>query len=178
MLIYQGQWESFVEVYENRLIILFEGSSGLDNPKQCLIIMTVYSSLVLYLMPAANTKSLCWVFFRAAQRLTHSLLSWVGLGVDRRQKCPSWIIETRCWPKGPGEWWRKNVPHQRKVFWTVIMWSLQGGNLELTLLFFPASTCGSVYYNSSIWRFLFFFFFFPSSPCSLRKDKDFVQVFI
>lgn len=129
--------------------------------------MTVYSSLVLYLMPTANTKSLCWVFFRAAQRLTHSLVSWVGLGVDRRQKCPSWIIETRCWPKGPGEWWRKNVPHQRKVLWTVIMWSLQGGNLELTLLFFPASTCGSVYYNSSIWRFFFFSFF----PLQFKKRQ-------
>lgn len=40
-----------------KLIILFEGSSGLDNPKQCLITMTIFSSLVLHSMPTANKKS-------------------------------------------------------------------------------------------------------------------------
>lgn len=42
MLIYLGQGESVVEVYETRVFLVFKGSGGLDDPKQCLIKMTIF----------------------------------------------------------------------------------------------------------------------------------------
>ena len=62
MLIYLGQGESVVEVYETRVFLVFKGSGGLDDPKQCLIKMTIFSSLTLYSMPTANKKQFAGSF--------------------------------------------------------------------------------------------------------------------
>jgi len=169
MLTYRGQWESVVEVNENGLIILFEGSSGLDNPKQCLITMTVFCSVMLYSMPTANTKSRLLGPLQGCPEADTFLAFMGGARCGQKTEMPELNTIRDKMPSWGSRWVnRERMLHTREGSSGLYPVEPPGGNLELTLLFFPASTCEvCTIYNSSLWRF---FFFFPF-PLQFKKRQ-------